>query len=360
MMLFCRIGQAFKAPRGIYEQYRCRRRINTRGGAVQSPPPRTATTNYSSLSVLAATTKRFGRYRALRPPSLRVGVDHIQRRSVPETVDCRPPYADANSNYAYEDEDLHHDGSIELITTPQQINSMRAAGQLAAEALDLAHSMIKPGLTTNALDKTLHDFICSKGAYPSPLNYRGFPRSVCTSVSNVIAHGIPDERPLEDGDIINVDVTVYRQGYHGDTSATFLVGQVDDLGQSLVNTTREAMEAAIQICGPGVPLQEIGRTICDLAEAHGFRVSNELSGHGIGRLFHTLPLIYHHRNDETEVMEPGMTFTIEPVVCQGTAQSRLWPDGWTLVTKDGGRSAQFEHTVLITPDGHEILTKLSS
>ncbi|RKP28157.1 peptidase M24, structural domain-containing protein [Syncephalis pseudoplumigaleata] len=289
----------------------------------------------------------------MRPPSLRVGVGHIEQRPVPASVTSRPPYAGAGSSYTYEDE---HDGSIELIARPEQTSGMRAAGQLAAQALQRAAGMIEPGVTTEQLDEALHAFICQHGAYPSPLNYRGFPRSICTSVSNVIAHGIPDKRPLEDGDIINVDVTVYRQGYHGDTSATFLVGQVDAQGQALVHATREAMEAAIRLCGPGVPLREIGRAICDVAEARGFRVSDELSGHGIGRLFHTLPLIYHHRNDEPGAMQAGMAFTIEPVLCQGSARSRMWPDGWTLVTADGGRSAQFEHTILVTADGHEVLT----
>ncbi|KAI8054531.1 peptidase M24, structural domain-containing protein [Syncephalis plumigaleata] len=332
------------------------RQLNTAGSGVRLSP-RTSSINPSSLSVLGAATKRFGQYRLVRPASLRVGVAHVERRPVPASVTCRPPYADEEgSDYAYEEEE-GNDGSIELITRSDQVEGMRAAGQLAAQALQLAGQISgKASLTTNQLDEALHEFICKHDAYPSPLNYRGFPRSICTSVSNVIAHGIPDERPLEDGDIINVDVTVYRQGYHGDTSATFLVGQVDAQGQALVNTTREAMEAAINVCGPGVPLREIGRTICDLAESRGFRVSNELSGHGIGRLFHTLPLIFHHRNDEPGTMQPGMTFTIEPVICQGSAQSRLWPDGWTLVTKDGGRSAQFEHTILITEDGYEILT----
>ncbi|KAG0076070.1 Methionine aminopeptidase 1D, chloroplastic/mitochondrial [Podila epicladia] len=184
----------------------------------------------------------------------------------------------------------------------------------------------------------------------------GFPKSVCTSVSNVIAHGIPDSRPLEDGDIINIDITVYLDGYHGDTSATFLVGNVDKAGKELVERTQESLDEAIAICKPGMPLNQIGKTIQKIADRYGYSVSEQFSGHGIGKEFHCLPLIYHHDNDEEGLMEKGMIFTIEPMFCQGTAIGVQWPDKWTVTTADGGRSAQFEHTILITDDGAERLT----
>ncbi|KAJ1733318.1 hypothetical protein LPJ61_001619 [Coemansia biformis] len=233
---------------------------------------------------------------------------------------------------------------------------MRAAALIARDALALGGSLVRPGATTAAIDAEVHRFIVSQGAYPSCLNYMGFPKAICTSVNNVIAHGIPDSRPLVDGDIINLDVTVYKDGFHGDTSAMFGAGRVDRLGTDLVEATREALELAIQICGPGVPFAEIGRTIAAFVAQHGYSVSEELTGHGVGRNFHQNPLIYHHANDEPGVMEPGMAFTIEPIVCQGSAAGILWPDGWTVSTEDGGRSAQFEHTLLVTPNGVDVLT----
>ncbi|CAO3632428.1 unnamed protein product [Cunninghamella echinulata] len=217
--------------------------------------------------------------------------------------------------------------------------------------------MCKVGMTTEEIDRVLHEAIISEGAYPSPLNYMGFPKSICTSVNNIIAHGIPNERPLENGDIINIDITVYLNGYHGDTSYTFYVGDVDERGKALVECTKECLDKAINICGPNVPYREIGKTISEYATKFGFSVSDELSGHGIGKEFHCLPLIYHHENDEIGCMAPGTVFTIEPVLCQGASVGLLYPDEWTISTIDGGRSAQFEHMVLVTEDGVEVLTK---
>ncbi|KAH8556860.1 peptidase M24, structural domain-containing protein, partial [Umbelopsis sp. PMI_123] len=291
---------------------------------------------------------RFGKFERLTPPSLQfVDVSKWKRREVPTDIE-RPPYAESGEPSVWE-------GDIPILNQ-DATEKMTKAGDLARCILDMGGKLCQPGITTDSIDKILHAAILSEGAYPSPLNYMGFPKSVCTSINNVIAHGIPDHRQLKNGDIINIDVTVYLDGYHGDTSATFLVGNVDDPGRALVECTKAALDKAIAACGPGVPLKEIGRIISEYAALNSFSVSEELSGHGIGKQFHCLPLIYHHANDEDGIMEPGMAFTIEPILCQGSAVGIQWPDKWTITTADGGRSAQFEHTVVITEDGCNILT----
>ncbi|KAI9321787.1 methionine aminopeptidase, merops subfamily M24 [Dichotomocladium elegans] len=284
---------------------------------------------------------------ALHTPPRRTGQSGV--KWVPTSIP-RPPYAAEGLSSEWE-------SVIPRLTRPDQIQGLREACQLAKQVLFLGGQMCQPGTTTDEIDKVLHEAIVAKGAYPSPLNYMGYPKSVCTSVNNIIAHSIPDNRPLRDGDIINIDVTVYLNGYHGDTSATFLVGNVDQAGQNLVACTKECLDKAIEVCGPGSPLREIGRVISDHAQKHGYSVSEELTGHGIGNEFHCHPLIYHHANDEEGTMEPGMAFTIEPILCQGSAMGIMWPDNWTISTIDGGRSAQFEHTVIITKDGVEVLTR---
>ncbi|CAO3590040.1 unnamed protein product [Absidia cylindrospora] len=283
------------------------------------------------------------------PPSLfPVPVQSRQRLPVSSTIPH--PY--------YAHEDISSEWALSIpYNTNDDLTKLRASAQLAKKILYMGGDLCKVGTTTNSIDRILHDAIIAEGAYPSPLNYMGFPKSVCTSINNIIAHGIPDDRPLENGDIINIDVTVYLDGFHGDTSATFYVGQVDNEGQALVECTKESLRKAINICGPNVPLNEIGRVISDHASANGYSVSDELSGHGIGREFHCLPLIYHHVNTEDDVMTPGMVFTIEPVLSQGSSIGLMWPDEWTIATIDGGRSAQFEHMVAITEDGVEILTE---
>lgn len=291
---------------------------------------------------------RWGTYNRLAPASLaNVNVRKWLHRPVPDHI-MRPPYAEDGSSSKWTAEIPIH--------SEKDISGMREAGKLAKEILALGSTLCQPGVTTNHIDQVLHEAIVAKGAYPSPLNYMGFPKSVCTSINNIIAHGIPDDRPLQDGDIINVDVTVYLNGYHGDTSSTFLVGNVDEKGKALVECTKETLDKAIAICGPGVPLREIGRVICEHANKNGFSVSDELSGHGIGKEFHSLPLVYHHINDEEGDIVSGTTFTIEPILCQGSAAGIMWPDQWTISTVDGGRSAQFEHTLLVNEDGVEILT----
>ncbi|KAJ2653632.1 hypothetical protein IWW40_000326 [Coemansia sp. RSA 1250] len=261
----------------------------------------------------------------------------------------RPPYAKSGSPPSWETQ-------IPILSK-QEIEQMREASAIARDALQLGGSMVRPGITTAAIDAEIHRFIVKQNAYPSCLNYMGFPKSVCTSINNIIAHGIPDNRELMDGDMINIDVTVYKNGFHGDTSATFRAGTVDAAGEKLIQATTESLELAMQICGPGVPFSRIGESISSFAEPRGYSISTDLTGHGIGRNFHQNPLIYHHFNEEPGEMAEGMVFTIEPILCQGVAAGIQWPDGWTISTEDGGRSAQFEHTVVITSDGAEILTK---
>ncbi|XP_043231437.1 methionine aminopeptidase 1D, mitochondrial-like isoform X2 [Amphibalanus amphitrite] len=234
---------------------------------------------------------------------------------------------------------------------------MRRACRLASKILHAAKQLAKPGVTTEEIDRLVHRLTVQHGAYPSPLNYRGFPKSVCTSVNNVACHGIPDDRPLEDGDIINIDVTVFLDGHNGDCSETYPVGQVDQQGLRLIEAARRCRDDAIAICRPGVPFSEIGSRV-ELSAGHlDHAVVPAFIGHGIGRYFHGPPEIYHCWNSYPGTMRPGMTFTIEPVISQGSREIVLLEDGWTAISGDGSRSAQFEHTVLITEDGVEILTE---
>ncbi|KAM9789357.1 methionine aminopeptidase 1D, mitochondrial [Neosynchiropus ocellatus] len=244
------------------------------------------------------------------------------------------------------------------IKDQEQIEGLARACQLARHVLLLAGSSLKVGMTTDEVDFIVHQETIKHCAYPSPLRYGGFPKSVCTSVNNVVCHGIPDSRQLQDGDIINVDVTVYLDGYHGDTSETFLIGQVDDVGRRLVETAKRCRDEAIAVCEPGAPLSVIGNTISEIANANGFQVCPFFIGHGIGSVFHCHPEIWHHANDNNMTMEEGMAFTIEPILMEGSPEFRILRDKWTAVSADDKRSAQFEHTVVITADGVEILTEL--
>ncbi|EFJ17369.1 hypothetical protein SELMODRAFT_154620 [Selaginella moellendorffii] len=268
--------------------------------------------------------------------------------SVPADIP-RPPYVGSAAAPAFNMEPQVHDES--------GVARMRAAGELAARVRDFAGSLIKPGVTTDEIDKAVHKMIVEAGAYPSPLGYGGFPKSVCTSVNECICHGIPDSRPLQDGDIINIDVTVYLNGYHGDTSATFLCGTVSDEAKRLVEVTREALDKAIAVCGPGVEFKKIGRTIHDVADKFKYGVVKRFVGHGIGTIFHCAPSILHFRNNEPGRMQIGQTFTIEPMLTMGKPDDLIWPDNWTAVTVDGSLSAQFEHTLLVTGDGVQVLTR---
>ncbi|HSI92183.1 MAG TPA: type I methionyl aminopeptidase [Jiangellaceae bacterium] len=237
------------------------------------------------------------------------------------------------------------------------IERMRVAGRLAARALGEVAAHIEPGITTDELDRIGHEFLCDHGAYPSTLGYRGFPKSLCSSVNEVICHGIPDSTVLQDGDIVNIDITAYIGGVHGDTDATYFVGDVDEESKLLVERTREALTRGIKAVAPGRAINVIGRVIESYARRFGYGVVREFTGHGIGTWFHS-GLVIPHFDDPTAttVMEPGMTFTIEPMLNLGTHEWEMWDDGWTVVTKDRRRSAQFEHTILVTDAGAEILT----
>jgi methionyl aminopeptidase len=240
---------------------------------------------------------------------------------------------------------------------PETIERMRRAGKAAAEVLQALGAAVRPGVTTDDLDAICHEECVKRGGYPSPLGYRGFPKSVCTSVNEVICHGIPDSTELRDGDIVNCDVTIYLDGVHGDTNATFCVGEVDDVTARLVQVTRECLDHGIAAVRPGAQVREIGRAIQTHAEGNGFGVVRDFIGHGIGEEFHGDPQIPHYDHPgATLVLEPGMTFTIEPMITVGAYQARLWDDGWTAVTADLSRTAQFEHTLVVTDDGAEILT----
>jgi methionyl aminopeptidase len=245
-----------------------------------------------------------------------------------------------------------------MVKSPDVIERMRKACHIAREVLEEVGSAVAPGVTTDTLDRVSHDAHVRRGVYPSPLRYNGFPKSVCTSVNEVICHGIPDDRPLVEGDIVNLDVTVYAEGVHGDTNATFPVGRIDPESARLVRVTRECLDRAIDAVRPGAPLSDIGRAIERRAHADGFSVVRAFVGHGVGEVFHGPPQVPHYYDrNATTVLEPGMVFTIEPMITMGAIEPLLWPDGWTAVTSDGSRSAQFEHTVLVTDDGVDVLTR---
>jgi methionyl aminopeptidase len=245
----------------------------------------------------------------------------------------------------------------EDVKDPETIAAMRVAGRIAAQALEEVGKHVAPGVTTDFLDKVGHEFICDHGAYPSPLGYRGYPKSLCTSLNEVICHGIPDDTVVRDGDIVNIDITAYIGGVHGDTNATFLAGEADEDSRLLVERTREAMNRGIKAVAPGRPLNTVGLVIEKYANRFGYGVVRDFTGHGIGKTFHSGLVVPHYDDPRnTVIMEPGLTFTIEPMLTLGTISYDVWKDGWTAVTKDRKRTAQFEHTILVTEDGHEILT----
>ena len=269
------------------------------------------------------------------------------RRAVPATIRS-PEYVDRPAPRPYKGAE---------VKDADTIAAMRVAGRIAAQALALVGEHVRPGVTTDELDRVGHDFLCANGAYPSTLGYRGFPKSLCTSVNEVICHGIPDVRPLQDGDIVNIDITAYIGGVHGDTNATFLVGEVSADKRLLVERTREATMRGIKAVAPGRRINVVGRVIEAYAKRFDYGVVRDFTGHGIGTAFHS-GLIVPHYDDErfATVMEPGMTFTIEPMLTLGTYEWDMWDDGWTVVTKDRSWTAQFEHTILVTDMGAEILT----
>jgi methionyl aminopeptidase len=269
------------------------------------------------------------------------------RREVPAAI-ARPEYVDQEAPARYRGPE---------VKDPDTIARMRGAGRLAAQALREVGRHVAPGVTTEELDRVGHEFLCDHGAYPSTLGYRGFPKSLCTSVNEVVCHGIPDSTVLADGDIVNVDITAFLDGVHGDTDATFLVGDVDEESRLLVERTEQAMLRGLKAIRPGRQINVIGRVIESYARRFGYGVVREFTGHGIGTAFHSGLVVPHYDDPAYDtIIEAGMTFTVEPMLNLGTHEWDMWDDGWTVVTRDRRRSAQFEHTILVTDSGHEILT----
>jgi methionyl aminopeptidase len=269
------------------------------------------------------------------------------RRPVPPSIP-RPEYVDRPTPAPFTGSEVKDADTIERI---------RVACRLAAQARDLVGSHVSPGVTTDELDRIGHEFLCDHKAYPSTLGYKGFPKSLCSSVNEVVCHGIPDARVIGDGDIVNIDITAFIGGVHGDTNATFLAGDVDEESRLLVERTREALHRGIKAVRPGRRMNVIGRVIEAYAKRFGYGVVREFTGHGIGTSFHSGLIVPHYDDPrfDTEI-QAGMTFTIEPMLNLGTHSWVMWDDDWTVVTADGRRSAQFEHTLLVTADGAEILT----
>ncbi|ORM40356.1 Methionine aminopeptidase 1 [Babesia sp. Xinjiang] len=276
------------------------------------------------------------------------------QKRVPSHIAC-PDYA--TDGEPKSEADIKSAGTIRT-NTPEQIKLIRKASVLGRKALDYAASLIAPGVTTDDIDSQVHDFIIKHRAYPSPLNYYGFPKSVCTSVNEVVCHGIPDKRPLKDGDIINIDISVYLNGVHSDLNATYFVGEVDDDSRRLVKGTYMALMETIKQCKPGMYYREIGNLINKIADDYKLSVVRTYCGHGVGLDFHSLPNVPHYRNNKAiGILRPGHVFTIEPMLNLGSWRDVKWPDDWTAVTVDGKRSAQFEHTLLVTDTGVEVLTR---
>lgn len=283
-------------------------------------------------------------------PPVRPGLLSPMRR-VPAEI-SRPPYALTGEPGP---------SVSSLVRTPDEIVAMRRAGVAAAEILLAAGEAVGVGVTSDEIDRLVHDITIEKGGYPSPLNYKGFPKSVCTSVNEVICHGIPDSRPLADGDIVNIDVTIFIGGVHGDTSATFLVGDVDPDSVRLVSETRRSLELGIAAARPGGPINLIGQAIEAHAVSHGLGVVREFIGHGVGTEFHSnLQIPHYHDRRASAPIELGTSFTIEPMLTLGAPESLMWDDGWTATTRDGRRTAQFEHTLVMGEHGAEIMTVTES
>jgi len=274
--------------------------------------------------------------------------DVSPQRPVPRSI-ARPEYVGRSAPMPYPGSEVKDDETIE---------KMRLACRVAAQAMAAAAAVIAPGVTTDEIDRVGHEFLLDHSAYPSTLGYRGFPKSLCTSVNEVICHGIPDSRRLEDGDIVNIDLTAFMNGVHGDTDATYLCGDVDDESRLLVERTHEAMMRGIKAARAGREVNVIGRVIESYARRFGYGVVRDYTGHGIGTTFHSGLIIPHYDSAPAydTVIEVGMTFTVEPMLNLGSPDWEMWEDGWTVVTKDRRRSAQFEHTLLVTEDGPEMLT----
>lgn len=273
-------------------------------------------------------------------------------RTVPESIE-RP-------EYAWRDEVQENVGEP-YIQSAEVIERMREASRIAADALQAAGAAVAPGVTTDEIDRVAHEYMLDHGAYPSTLGYRGYPKSCCVSLNEIVCHGIPDTTVIQDGDIVNIDVTAYKNGVHGDTNATFLAGDVSQEHRLLVERTREATMRGIKAAKPGREINVIGRVIESYAKRFGYTVVTDFTGHGVGTTFHNGLVVLHYDSDAyRDVLQPGMTLTIEPMINLGELPYTIWDDGWTVQNNDGKFTAQFEHTILITEDGNEILTLPSS
>lgn len=269
-------------------------------------------------------------------------------RTVPKTIE-RP-------EYAWKDEVRENVGEP-LIQTPETIEAMREASKIAANALATAGAAVRPGATTDSIDAIVHEYLLDYGAYPSTLGYRGYPKSCCISLNEIVCHGIPDTTVIEDGDIVNIDVTAFKNGVHGDTNATFLAGEVAEEHRLLVERTYQATMRGIKAAKPGREINVIGRVIESYAKRFGYNVVTDFTGHGVGTTFHNGLVVLHYDSDAYRtVLEPGMTLTVEPMINLGELPYEIWDDGWTVQNLDGESTAQFEHTIVITDDGNEILT----
>lgn len=267
---------------------------------------------------------------------------------VPKQIE-QPPYVGLSAPPAYTGNNTY---------TEAEIDKIRAAGRIASRAIDAVEAAIRPGVTTDELDRIAHEYVVSHGAYPSTLGYRGFPKSCCTSVNEVICHGIPDDTKLREGDLINIDITAYLDGYHGDLNRTFRVGEVSDRAEQLIQRTELALHRGIKAVAPGREVNVIGRVIETYAKRFGYGVVRDFTGHGVGAAFHTGLIIPHYDSAPlyNNVIVPGMVFTIEPMLTLGTYEWEMWEDGWTVTTRDRSLTAQFEHTIVVREDGVEILT----
>ncbi|KAF9994987.1 Methionine aminopeptidase 1 [Entomortierella chlamydospora] len=275
------------------------------------------------------------------------------RRSVPDSI-VKPDYAE--TGIPLSEVNVKRSAMIETLS-PEDIDKMRHVCQLAREVLDIGLAAIRVGVTTDEIDRVVHEACIERGAYPSSLNYNGFKKSCCTSVNEVICHGVPDQRPLRDGDIVNLDVGLYKDGFHADLDDTVAIGNVDDAGLKLIKTTRECLDKAIASVKPGALYRDIGNIIEKHATSQGFSVVRSFLAHGVHRHYHCLPYFPHYgRSKAIGVMKEGHVFTIEPMINEGTWKDEMWPDNWTAVTQDGKRSAQFEETLVVTKTGVEVLT----
>lgn len=293
---------------------------------------------YTEYMINKASFSRKGSLKPGKPTPIREVPDHI----------VRPEYAWKKTV---------REGNEPWVQTPETIENVRIASKIAANALHEAGKAVEPGVTTDYLDKIVHEYIVDHGAYPSTLGYRGFSKSCCTSINEVICHGIPDTTVVEDGDIVNIDVTAFIHNAHGDTNRTFLAGNVSEENRLLVERTHEALERAIKAVKPGRSLNVIGRVIQSYADRFGYTTVRDFTGHGIGETFHNgLVILHYDEPSVSTIIEPGMVFTIEPMINAGGLPWKQWKDGWTVVTKDGKNSAQFEHTLVVTTDGCEVLT----